>query len=122
MNQMKLFSKTGRIGPLRIITIILGALLALILLLFGVGNLIDPEVTESYLDQNTRVCVMMIITGVGAVYSLFRPFTGGVLLCICAVGLSFVFGGFLHNPITPVVLLFGGFSILTGYLTRQKLR
>ena len=107
---------------LKIIRIIVGALMALFLPLFGVANLINPEVSESFLDQNTRICVMMIITGLAAVYTIFRPLTGGVLLCILAVGLSFVFGGLFHNPITPAVMLVGLFFIFAGFISRHKLR
>lgn len=107
---------------LKIIRIIVGALTALFLLLFGVANLINPEVSENFLDQNTRICVMMIITGVVAVSAIFRPLTGGILLCISAVGLSIVFGGFLHNPITPAVMLVGLFFIFAGFMSRRKLR
>ena len=96
--------------------------MALFLLLFGVANLINPEVSESFLDQNTRICVMMIITGVVAVYAIFSPLTGGILLCVLAVGLGFVFGGFFHNPITPAVMLVGLFFIFAGFIARRKLR
>jgi hypothetical protein len=107
---------------LKIIRIIVGALSALFLLLFGVANLINPEVGESHLDQNTRICLMMIITGLVAVYAIFRPLTGGILLCISAVGLSIIFGGFFHNPITPAVMLVGLFFIFAGFISRHKLR
>jgi len=107
---------------LKIIRIIVGAITALFLLLFGAANLIHPEVSESFLDQNTRICVMMIITGVAAVYAIFQPLTGGILLCVLAVGLSFVFGGFFHNPITPAVMLEGLFFIFAGFISRHKIR
>jgi hypothetical protein len=106
---------------LKIVRIIVGALTDLFLLLFGVANLINPDVSESDLSQNTLICVMMIITGLFAVYAIFRPLTGGILLCISALGLGFIFGGLLHNPITPVVLLFGVFFIFAGYMSRRKL-
>ncbi len=96
--------------------------MALFLLLFGVANLINPDVSERFLDQNTRICVMMIITGFVAVYAIFCPLTGGIILCIFAVGLGFVFGGFFHNPITPAVMLVGLFFIFAGFIARRKLR
>ena len=105
---------------LKIIRTILGVLSALFLLLFGAANLINPEVPESYINQNTRICVMMIVTGVVSVYAIFRPLTGGILLCGSAVGLAIIFGSFFHNPITPVVMLLGGFFIFTGYISRVK--
>jgi hypothetical protein len=107
---------------LKIIRIIPGALTAFFLLLFGFANLLVPVVPESYLDQNTRICIMMLITGLGAVYAILRPMTGGVLLCVFSMGLGFVFGGFFHNPITPIVALLGMFFIFVGYLSRHKLR
>jgi len=60
---------------LKEITMIFEALLAFVLLLFGVSNLIYPDIPENYLDQNTRVCWMMIIAGVVSAYTLFRPFS-----------------------------------------------
>ena len=119
---MPRFQKLNLYLILRIFRIILGVLTALFLLFFGVANLISPEVSESYSDQNTRICLMMILTGIVAVYAIFRPLTGGILLCLFAVGLGFVFGGFLHNPITPVVMLLGGFFIISGYTSWYKLR
>lgn len=107
---------------LKIIRIIVGALMALFLLLFGVANLINPEVGESHLDQNTRICVMMIITGLAAIYAIFQPLTGGILLCFLSVGLGFIFSGFFHNPITPAVMIVGLFFIFVGYMSRRKLR
>ena len=107
---------------LKIIRIILGVLAAFFLLLYAVVNLINPEVSESYLNQNTLICVMMIITGVVVVFAIFRSLFGGILLCILSVVLGFVFGGFFHNPITPGVMLFGVFFIFAGYMARRKHR
>jgi hypothetical protein len=69
---------------LRIITTILGVLMASLFLIFDVGNLINPDVLDSALDQNTRVCVTVIFTGVVSIYTLFRPYSGGIVLCTCA--------------------------------------
>ena len=101
------------------ITIVLGVLLATVLLLFGVAELLHPEVPASYLALNTRICVMMILTGLVSIYALFRPYSGGFLLCICAVVLGFIFGGFFRNPITSVVLLLGVLSVIRGRLSRR---
>ena len=106
----------------RIVLIILGALLAILLLGFGVMNLIYPDVPESYLDKNTRICLMMIFTGLIAVYALFRHLIGGFILSVCALALSFVFNGFFRNPITPVVLACGILFMLHGYLYRRGLK
>ena len=101
------------------ITILLGVLMASFLLLFGVANLINPDVPDSYLDQNTRVCVIVILTGLVSIYALFRPYSGGFFLFICAVVLSFIFGGFFRNPITGAVLLLGVLSVIRGRLSRR---
>lgn len=86
---------------LLILRIATGGLVSAILLLFGTANLINPEVTRSDLNQNTLICVMMIITGLVAVYGIFCPYYGGLLLFACAVGMGLIFKGFFHNPITP---------------------
>ena len=92
--------------------------MASLLLLFGVGNLINPDVAEGYLDLNTRVCVTVIFTGVVSVYALFYPFTGGIFLCICAVALAFVSRVF-DNPISIAILLLGGLSVICARLSRR---
>ena len=116
-----MISKKNFYSTLRVITIIMDVLIACVLVLFGASNLIRPDVLENYLDQNTLICLIMIITGLVAVYSLFRPFSGGILLCICAVILGFVFRGFMRNPITPLVMLIGALSVLSGYLNRHRI-
>ena len=113
------FSRRSPTVLLTVIIIVLGVLLATILLLFGVANLINPDVPSSYLALNTRVCVMMILTGLVSIYALFRPYSGGFFLSICAVVLSFIFGGFFRNPITGVVLLLGVLSVIRGRLSRR---
>lgn len=75
--------------------IVAGLLLALFLLLFGLGNLIYPDVPESFIAQNTRICIVMIVTGLVMVYALFQPYSGGLLLIACSVGMGIVFRGFL---------------------------
>jgi predicted MFS family arabinose efflux permease len=108
------------IGPspiLSVITIVLGALLALFLLLFGVGNLIHPDVPDSYLDQNTRVCVMVIFTGLMTIYAIFRPYSGGILLCICALTFFVIV---IRNPISVPVIGLGILSVVRGRLQRRK--
>ncbi len=93
--------------------------MACVFLLFGMANLISPDVPESYLDQNTRICVMIIFTGMASIYALFRPYSGGILLCICSVALGFVFHGFFDHPFNSMVLLLGVLSIIRGHLSRR---
>lgn len=92
--------------------------MASVFLPLGVGNLINPDVADSYLDLNTRVCLMVIFTGVISIYTLFRPYSGGILLCICAVALCFVSHVF-DNPLSIAILLIGGLSIICGRLSRR---
>jgi hypothetical protein len=107
-------------GPSRVfsvITIVLGVLVASFLLLFGVANLINPDVPDSYLDQNTRVCVMFILTGLVIIYAIIRPYSGGILLCICAL-IFFVI--VIVNPVAVPAILIGILSIIRGRLNRPK--
>jgi hypothetical protein len=99
------------------ITIVLGVLLAAFLLLFGVANLINPDVPDNYLEQNTRVCVMFILTGLLTIYTIFRPYSGGILLCICALVFFVIV---INNPVSIPIILFGILSIVRGYLNRRK--
>jgi len=100
--------------------IVLGILIASFLLLFGLGNLIYPDVPESFIAQNTRICSMMIIAGLVMAYAVFRPYYGGLLLIACSVGMGFAFRGFFHNPLTPLVLLFGLFCFISALLSGKK--
>ena len=75
-------------------------------------------VAVSYLDLNTRVCVIVLVTGVVSVYTLFRPYSGGVFLCICAVALGLVSRVF-DNPLSIAILLLGGLSVICGHLSRR---
>ncbi len=118
---MKDHATMHRKNLLLILRIATGGLMAAILLLFGTASLINPDVPESYLNQNTRICVMMMITGVISVYSLFHPYSGGLLLCVCAAGMGIIFKGFFHNPLTPMVMITGIFFFISGYLNRKKL-
>jgi hypothetical protein len=104
---------------LAVIAITLQVLLAALLLLFGVGNLISPDVDPSYLVQNTRVGVIVILAGLVSIYAIFRPYTGGFVMCICAVALGFIFCGSFPNPLAVAVLLLGVLSIIRGRLSRS---
>jgi len=48
-----------------LIILIIGLLAGGLLLLFGVANLINPDVSDAYLKQNTKVCLMVCSLGVG---------------------------------------------------------
>jgi len=85
-------------------------------LLMGVANLIQPTVPEQYLEQNTRVCVGLIISSLVIIFAVFYPSTGGILICICAV-FYFIL---VNNPLAYPLVLIGVLSIIRGQLIRQK--
>lgn len=51
-----------------IIIIIVGLLVSGFLLLFGVANLINPDVPDAYLTQNTVVC--LVVCSIGVIFLL----------------------------------------------------
>ena len=120
---------------LSVITIIPAVLLASFFLFFGVANLISPDVPSSYLAENTLVCAMLILTAAVLIYALFRPYSGGFFLCICAVPFALIFNafhlsnvlypsrdvGYAHffSAITGLVLLLGVLSVIRGRLSRE---
>ncbi len=110
-------STKGSYRILNVITIVLGVLVASFLLLFGVGNLIIPDVPDSYLNQNTRVCIMLILTGLVTIYTIFRPYSGGILLCICALVFFVIV---INNPVSIPIILFGILSIIRGIRNRRN--
>jgi len=105
---------------LAVITIIPGVLLASAFLFLGVVNLISPDVPSSALGQNTRVCATLILTATVLIYALFRPYSGGFVLCICAVVFGFIFH---FHPfwvaVAGLVLLIGVLSVIRGRLSRR---
>lgn len=111
-------SDKGTSRVLSVITIVLGVLMASFLLLFGVANLIKPDVPYSYLDQNSRVCVMFILTGLVIIYAILRPYSGGILLCIFALIFFIII---IVNPVAVPVILIGILSIIRGRFNRRKI-
>jgi hypothetical protein len=100
-----------------VITIIFAVMIAAFLLLFGIANLIQPDVPDTYLEQNTRVCIIFIVTGLATIYSIFSPFWGGVMICVCSVVLYLVVS---YNPIAYPIFLFGLLQIIRGWVKRRK--
>ena len=94
--------------------------MAFFFLLFGIANLINPDVPDDYLNQNTRVCVMLIITGVVSIYALFRPYSGGILLCIIAVSFGFIVYSTAILILAVPILLLGVLFFIRGRLSRKK--
>ena len=114
---MHIENKRRLASGVSVITIILLTLLASFLLLFGVGNLIRPDVLESALDQNTLVCLMVIFTGLVSIYAILRPLPGGIMLCFS--GLVF-FVIVIMNPIAGPVIILGLLSIVRSRLVGKK--
>jgi len=85
------FAHMRRFNRLDVITVILAVALAAAFLFVGVAELIDPDVPSSRLAENTRVCVTLIVSAVILIYALFRPRSGGYLLCMSAVPFAFIF-------------------------------
>ena len=120
---------------LSVITIILAVLLVSLFLFLGVVNLISPDVPERALAENTLVSAMLILTAAVLIYALFRPYSGGFLLCICAVPFGFIFNAFhlsdalypsravgyaaFWSAITVLVLLLGVLSVIRSRLSRR---
>jgi len=117
------------------ITIASTVLLATFFLFFGVANLISPDVPQRALAENTLVCAMMILTAAILIYTLFRPYSGGFFLSVCAVPFGFIFNAFhisnvlypsrevgyapFWSAITCLVLLLGVLSVIRSRLSRR---
>jgi hypothetical protein len=123
---------------LLVVTIVPAVLLASIFLFWGAHSLINPFVPEELLAENAVVCVVLILTAAGLVYALFRPYSGGLLLCIWAVPFGFVLHAFRlslfralypswrvgYDPILAavagLVLLLGVLFVIRGRLARRR--
>ena len=101
-----------------IITIIIAVPLALFFLVSGIANLIHPTVPDNYIERNTTVCTMIIISSLIILYAMFRPFIGGILLVIFSVAFFIIVP---DNPLVFPIILIGVFSLLHGFLSKQKL-
>ena len=109
-----------RFLPKRRYTLIPTVLLASFFLFLGVVSLISPDVPEDALAENTLVCAMFILTAAVLIYALFRPYSGGFFLCICAVLFGFIFH---FHPfgvaVAGLVLLIDVLSVIRGRLSRR---
>ena len=98
----------------------LNVLLAIVFLFVGVVNLLSPDVSSDALGENTRVCATLILTAAILIYAIFRPFSGGFLLCICAVLIGVIFQFHpIFNAVAGFVLLMGVLSIIRGRRSRR---
>jgi hypothetical protein len=114
-------SNTKRHSVFAIIIIALGVLMAVAFMLIGLINLISPDVPASAFDENTLVSITLIFTSVLLIYSLFRPHSGGYLLCACAFAFSFVFHfHFFWILAAILILLLGILSVIRAHHTKRK--
>jgi len=122
---------------LLVITIIPAVLLASVFLFWGVHSFFNPFVPEELLAENTLVCAVLVLTAAVLVYALFRPRSGGFLLCIWAVPFGFILYAFRlsifsalypswevgYHPvfaaITGLFLLLGVLFVIRGRLSRR---
>ena len=96
-------------------------MLAFFFLFFGIPNLIWPDVPDRYLAQNTKNSITLIFTGVALIYTFFRPYSGGIILCMSAVLIGFVFRFHpIFITIACIVLLIGALSVIRGLLSQRK--
>jgi len=49
---------------INIVILILSLFISVFSLLFGIGNLINPEVSDEYLLQNTLICIVLCSVGI----------------------------------------------------------
>ena len=122
---------------LLVITVIAAVLLASVFLFWGVHSLFNPFVLEELLAENTLVCAVLILTAAVLIYALFRPYSGGFLLCIWAVPFGFMLHAFrlslfsalypsmevgyhpIFAAIAGLVLLLGLLFVIRGRLSRR---
>ena len=122
---------------LLVITIVPAVLLASVFLFWGVHSFFNPFVPEELLVENTLVCAVLVLTAAVLVYALFRPHSGGFLLCIWAVPFGFILYAFRlsifsalypswkvgYHPvfaaITGLFLLLGVLFVIRGRLSRR---
>ena len=92
-----------RIPPKRLVTVLLvittipAILLASVFLYWGVHSLLKPFVPQELLTENVLVCAALILTAAALVYALFRPHSGGVLVCIWAVPFGLILNAFRRS-------------------------
>lgn len=123
---------------LLVITIIPAVLLASVFLFWGVNSLLNPFVPGELLAENTLACAVLILTAAVLIYALFRPYSGGILLCVWAVPFGFILYAFRlslfsalypssqaagYHPIfaavSGLVLLLGLLFVTRGRLSRR---
>jgi hypothetical protein len=79
---------------MRAAQIILNLLLAIPLCVIGAIHLFSPDVPAEASVEGTIVVTTLLLTAVILVYAIFRPFSGGLLILLCALAFAIVLNGF----------------------------
>ena len=69
-----LIIKTSKL--INIMIIVASLLISAFSLLFGIANLINPEVADEYLFQNTIVCIVLCVIGISFILLAIASFRG----------------------------------------------
>jgi hypothetical protein len=112
---------------LLVLTVIPAVPLASVFLFWGVHSLLNPFVPQELLAQNTLVCAVLILTAAALIYALFRPYPGGLLLCIWAVPFGLILNAFrrsifgalypsMEAGYRPIFAAISGLVLLLGVL------
>jgi hypothetical protein len=122
--------------PLLILMLIVEVVLAFFFLFIGVAAFVSPNVPMEALTENILVGSILILCAAVLIYAFFRPYWGGLFLCICAVPFGFIFNAFhvshalypsrevgyhpFWSAMTGLILLVGVLSVIRGRLRRRK--
>ena len=123
---------------LRVFTMAPAAMLASAFVFWGVHSLLYPFVPQELLAQSALVSAVLVLTAAILVYALFRPLSGGYLLCIWAAPFGWILYAFRGSifgalypswkvgvhPVFPAIsalhLLLGVLFVLRGRLSRPR--
>ena len=100
-----------------VITIVPGALLAAVFLLVIVLLILNLHTRPGPLGEYILVATF-ILAAVVQIYALFRPYSGGFCMCICAVLFGFIHP--LWHGIAGFLLAIGVISVIRGRHFRRK--
>ncbi|MFC1650751.1 hypothetical protein ACFL2X_04210 [Candidatus Latescibacterota bacterium] len=95
---------------LKIISIILVVPIALLSLFLVIVHLDELENI-----QDVTRWLVLTITALASIFSLFRPYFGGIILCVSTVTLFFIIG---NNPIPIILFVICAVSIIRGLLLK----
>jgi len=96
-------------------------ILAAFFLLFGIGNLIQPDVGNEFLVQNTRNCIMLILMGLAILCGVFIRYWGSILMCICTIPFVIIFHFHpIYIVLGLIVLMLGIYFFIRGGQSRRS--